>query len=897
MDVHRCRFVPYPQSTINVLAFSHSHISKVLKAAPPRLAIGRANGDIEIWNPLNGAWLQETVIRGGKDRSIDGLVWIQDPTEVLSNGKWIIGKSRLFSVGCTTTITEWDLENGRPLRQASGNHGEIWCLAAQPPLAPGKKADGVWEGQNLVTGCTDGALVLYSTKDEDLQFGKILVRPSAKRAKIISVAFQNRDIVIAGCTDSTIRVYDVRSGQNLRTMSIGAGPKGGPKNIDIWAVMALPNGDIISGDSTGEMRIWSGKTYTLMQRVKSHNADIFTLAASHDGTTLFSGGKDRRTVVYKQVGKAKRWAEVSHRRYHDHDVTTMASLEYKGMSVMVSGGKANISFFVQSLLICTGPDASPMVVPLQQFGMDFQRALPFLPQEAPVKSALMGKKRLLMSFWDREIRIWELSKPTTHQEDVSDENHTRKLVSKILIKGEASITSADLISDGSLLAVSTTSEIKVFQLRPKKSVDGETNLKVSTLQTPHGFMSGARLVRFSPDRKWLCIVRTDSQIVLRRLTSSSASIKFHPRSSKLERVNRKIEKHIILGGLGTYDRTVTQAAFSANSNILAVSDLAGYIDTFVLSGQEDLSQELEEVNDASSSDSSDSEPESDEEESPVKLTYGQYWTRNPSASSIPKLPSAPTVLSFRPATAGPTNGVTSRTIATRQNPNPVPHDLPSGEDRLIVVTATSEVFEFEVLQGSLSTWSRRNPTSSFPTTFRKVRDLAKGCFWDVSNGRQRLWLYGSGWLFMFDLATDFPDPMPDPKESMKRKRHGKEESSGAGSRVPDVKLGTGISRKMTKLVHGELMETEQVPLRPREEFSDDEDMALERLPRETDLEKKDESDAPEENYWKTFKYRPILGMCAFGDGEPEVAIVERPLWEADLPEKFYGNQEWESSGV
>ena len=190
--------------------------------------------------------------------------------------------------------------------------------------------------------------MVYSTKDEDLQFGKILVRPSVKRAKIISVAFQNRDIVIAGCTDSTIRAYDVRNGSNLRNMSIGAGPKGGPKNIDIWAVRALPNGDIISGDSTGEMRIWSGKTYTLMQRVKSHNADIFTLAASHDGSTIFSGGKDRRTVVYKQAGKAKRWAEVSHRRYHDHDVTTMASLEYKGMSVMVSGGE--IAFRISKTL-------------------------------------------------------------------------------------------------------------------------------------------------------------------------------------------------------------------------------------------------------------------------------------------------------------------------------------------------------------------------------------------------------------------------------------------------------------------------------------------------------------------------------------------------------------------
>ena len=344
MEVHRCRFVPYPPSTINALAFSHIPISKDQKAPPPRLAVGRANGDIEIWNPLNGSWLQEMIIRGGVDRSVDGLVWIQDPNEVDANGRTIIGRSRLFSVGYTTTVTEWDLENGRPLRQASGNHGEIWCLAAQPALTKAQvEANGVhtaqWEGQNLITGCTDGALVLYSTKDEDLQLQRVLVRPSAKKAKIISVTFKDRNVVVAGCTDSTIRVYDIRNGSNLRTMSFGAGPKGGPKEIIVWSVVVLQNGNIVSGDSTGELRIWDGKTYTLIQRIKSHRQDILSLATGQDGTTIVSGGMDRRTVVYKRIDKRKgRWAEVGHRRYHTHDVKTMATLEYKGMSVVVSGG-------------------------------------------------------------------------------------------------------------------------------------------------------------------------------------------------------------------------------------------------------------------------------------------------------------------------------------------------------------------------------------------------------------------------------------------------------------------------------------------------------------------------------------------------------------------------------
>jgi len=343
MDIHRCRFVPYPQSAINALAFSYSHISKNQKSSPPRLAIGRANGDIEIWNPLKGSWFQEIIIRGGEGRSIDELVWIQDPNEEDSSGRTIIGKSRLFSVGYTTTVTEWDLERGQPLRHTSGNHGQIWCLAAQPALLPIKQevngASAVSVGQSLITGCTDGALVLYSTKDGNLEFQKVVCRASAKKSKVISVAFQDRNIVIAGFTDSTIRIYDIRTNSCVRIMSLGSGVKGGPKEIYVCAVKVLKNGDIISGDSTGELRIWSGKTYTLMQRIKSHDEDIFTLATNFDGSVIFSGGKDRRTVAYKQAGKGGRWAEIGHRKYHSHDVTTMASLECNGMSVVVSGGE------------------------------------------------------------------------------------------------------------------------------------------------------------------------------------------------------------------------------------------------------------------------------------------------------------------------------------------------------------------------------------------------------------------------------------------------------------------------------------------------------------------------------------------------------------------------------
>jgi U3 small nucleolar RNA-associated protein 4 len=158
----------------------------------------------------------------------------------------------------------------------------------------------------------------------------------------------------------------------------------------------------------------------------------------------------------------------------------------------------------------------------------------------------------------------------------------------------------------------------------------------------------------------------------------------------------------------------------------------------------------------------------------------------------------------------------------------------------------------------------------------------------------------------------------------KRKRNGgKGKDSGAGSRIADSKLGTGMSREMQRVIHEELDESHEIAFNDPDSMDlDDEDdqeesSALERLRRgsgneedkEVELvngddtaERKEVADIPAPNYWHTFKYRPILGLCLIGESSegdigPEVAIVERPIWEADLGPRYVGDQEWEKPGV
>lgn len=620
-----------------------------------------------------------------------------------------------------------------------------------------------------------------------------------------------------------------------------------------------------------------------------------------------------------------------------------------------------------------GLDTIPLVVPIQKFGRENHRGLSHLAQKPAVKSA--PRSRLMMSWWDQEISIWEIPRRREKEKSedmsqVADGPQGRKLVANIALHGEESITSADLSSDGSMIAVSTMAELKLFSLRPKAGT-----VKVQKLQAPPEVTkTGAKSIHISPNKTWLAIIRGDDRVQLYRITKSNNpkhSADFLPRAVDLKRLPREFtSRNGQPKSLGSYIRYITQLAFSSDSRILAVADISGYIDTWVLEGHEDLTQEIDQnpkktLSAASSNSYSDSD--NDEEDHPI-IIFGQHWIRNPSASLLIKLPAAPLVFSFRPSSTPITKTLTNDSIAphpTRHTPHPHSHNLPGGEDRLFVLTAENQMYEFNILSGKISDWSRRNPTSSLPREFRDLRDRAMGAVWDVRRRKERVWVYGANWLWMFDLSGDLPAAMEEKDADvpgvngegvmvhLKRKRGDdnadvdapakrSKHDTGAGSSVRDSELGLGIGRKIRKITGAEGPHQTISLDREQSLVSDDEDDEpvladendLVRLRRrnngegghgevydglkngvetggpppseERGLAKRAPNERPP--YWHTFKYRPILGIVPLGsetdneDGEEEadqlplrgleVALVERPIWDLDLPAQYYGNQEW-----
>ena len=353
MDIHRARFIPHPSPAINSLAFSASYDGELSKGGLKnlRLAVGRDNGDIQIWNPLKGAWACERTFHSGRDRSIEALLWTQEPNEYNGSTVSATGQLRLFSIGHSNTVTEWDLGTGLPIeRETGGNLSTIWCFAAQPRVHPREAqkaaAAGKPQGQDLVVGCEDGSIALLSTADNDLQFSRYIARAQGKSVRALSIAFRDRDTVAVGLSNGTVKIYDIRNSTSLRTITLGAGKKNGPKNIYVWALKWLPNGDLVTGDSYGEFRVFDGKLFAQSQRIVAHKGDIFSIAVNKEGTKLFTAGADMKTSVF-QKGKGRHWNKMSHRSYHEHDVKALA---------VYDGGKTQKLSFLASGGECIVPD-------------------------------------------------------------------------------------------------------------------------------------------------------------------------------------------------------------------------------------------------------------------------------------------------------------------------------------------------------------------------------------------------------------------------------------------------------------------------------------------------------------------------------------------------------------
>ena len=252
-----------------------------------------------------------------------------------------------------------DFAQGVRTRQTDALGGAVWALATPPPAEePATDGSGSSRSMNGATafekdahelvaaGCEDGTVRIFRVVQggdflggdgggqRSFEYVKTL---GSVGARVTSLAwappFESADggaggslhlgPLFAGTTDGTIHRFDVAAGRGTARMTLerrgtatgsGAasttsgnhpyGDDGDAQWSVVWALLALRDGTVVSGDSSGCVQFWDGLQCAHVSRQETHAADVLCLAASADQLSLFASGIDHKVVCLRRLGSS-----------------------------------------------------------------------------------------------------------------------------------------------------------------------------------------------------------------------------------------------------------------------------------------------------------------------------------------------------------------------------------------------------------------------------------------------------------------------------------------------------------------------------------------------------------------------------------------------------------------
>ncbi|KAI0271535.1 WD40-repeat-containing domain protein [Gloeopeniophorella convolvens] len=634
LSVHRCRFVDFTPSSITALAFPPLPLpsTKGKKKAVPAdwthrfgtLVVGHANGNIEVYEWTGSAeaieapqaWVVRKSLSGVNPSKADSLALaLKHPDTLQEDDIPSLTDLRLFSTGGGSELTEWDMEHAIVRRSISSQGGAIWSIATNPAST------------NLALGCEDGSIHILSLEHGSLQHLRRLDRsksrilalawgPPIPRGSESSMAMQTDDDssdddedqwqdswIVAGCSDSSLRKWEVSTGRILDRMSTD---KVRGERTLVWTVGVLGDGTIISGDSLGMVKFWDSRTCTQLQSFEAHGADVLCLTVGPDGNSVFTSGVDQKVSQFSLIraspsegasilSSPTRWVRTASKRMHSHDVRGLSI--WPPYSPVPPSHRRTFPVELAPLLVSGGLDMSLVVTPaaLPQstavrivnplatsaaatFEDAYHRRIAYSSgSHGTVGVHLAKQARLVLSASDTNLTVWRFSKKPPQEGDVNSEVPREGVdwekVLEMDLRVQTNLVASSISDDGRWLVVSDAVETKLFSLqfdpstkdlKPRRIRDFQTMLQQHLPEAAS--TCGASALRFTPDSSKLVVATTTGYVLVLDLAADELSARVLRRFDQHRIKNPTAEGRIIIGRKEDADREEDTSEPEEDSN-------------------------------------------------------------------------------------------------------------------------------------------------------------------------------------------------------------------------------------------------------------------------------------------------------------------------------------------
>ncbi|TKY90473.1 hypothetical protein EX895_000471 [Sporisorium graminicola] len=181
----------------------------------------------------------------------------------------------------------------------------------------------------------------------------------------------HESFLVGGLALSTAVVWDVSNGNIATKLAV---QKNRTESTIVWSVATLPDGTIVTGDSTGRVTFFDARTRIPIPdatfRAHAASSDVLALCIGPDGKTIYSAGVDQKVAEYTKIDTSNgrgRWIQIASRRLHAHDIRALAlDPPYSPLDAaqaIISGTDANPAPSRLPILLSGGVDFNLVLTP------------------------------------------------------------------------------------------------------------------------------------------------------------------------------------------------------------------------------------------------------------------------------------------------------------------------------------------------------------------------------------------------------------------------------------------------------------------------------------------------------------------------------------------------------